>query len=469
MMDFSFPLPPFKLFNTLSRSIEPINPIHPPQITLYACGPTVYNLAHIGNFRTFLCVDLLRRALELFGYKVTHVMNYTDVDDKTIAASRAAGISLAAYTQRYIDEFEKDMRTLNMLKPHFQPRATEHIEKMIEFIRQLLEKDHAYIGQDGSVYFRISSFPDYGKLSHLDKEKLKIGTQVFSDEYVKENYGDFALWKAKKAEDGDVGWISPWEIGRPGWHIECSTMSICYLGKQIDIHCGGVDLIFPHHENEIAQSESMTGTKFVRHWFHVSHVLVEGEKMSKSLGNIYTLRDVLNKGFSARVLRYHLLTSSHYRQTLNFSWHGMESSREALKRIDSWLSRQRDIPPSQFLGHETDEQISFNRRFLEALADDLNITEAVGHLFDWIRLTNRMMDEGKQLPPLYKSWQLVDSLLGVGELNVEIPPEIQSLLSMRAEARKKKDWQTSDRLRQALLDKGWIVQDTPEGQKAWKE
>lgn len=469
MVKFSFALPPFQLFNTLSRRVEPINPINPPQVTIYACGPTVYNLAHIGNFRTFLCVDLLRRALELFGYKVVHAMNYTDVDDKTIAASRAAGVALSAYTQRYIDEFEKDMRSLHMLKPHFQPRATEHIEKMIEFIRQLLEKDHAYIGVDGSVYFRINSFPEYGKLSHLEKDKLKLGTQVFSDEYVKENYGDFALWKAKKAEDGQIGWISPWEIGRPGWHIECSTMSMCYLGEEIDIHCGGVDLIFPHHENEIAQSESVTGKNFVRHWFHVSHVLVEGEKMSKSLGNIYTLRDIINKGFSPRVLRYHLLTSSHYRQTLNFTWQGMESSREALKRIDQWLSRLQNIPPSQFQQEEGPEQQLFVRRFIEALADDLNITEAVGHLFEWIRLTNRLMDKGEALPQIDKAWQLVDAVLGVGELNVQVPPEIQSLLTIRAEARKHKDWQKSDNIRQKLQEMGWIVQDTPEGQKVWKE
>jgi cysteinyl-tRNA synthetase len=467
-MNFSFPLPPFRLYNTISRKLESIKPINPPHVTMYACGPTVYNLAHIGNFRTFLCVDLLRRALELFGYKVIHTMNYTDIDDKTIAASRAAGLSLVEYTQKYIDAFEQDMQTLHLLKPHFQPKATEHIEKMIEFIRQLIDKNHAYIGEDGSVYFRIASFPDYGKLSHLEKDKLKPGSHILADEYIKEHYGDFALWKAKKPEDGEVGWISPWEIGRPGWHIECSTMSICYLGNEIDIHCGGVDLIFPHHENEIAQSESVTGQNFVRHWFHVAHVLVEGEKMSKSLGNIYTIRDILERGFNERTLRYHLLTASHYRQTLNFTWQGMEASREAVKRIDQWLSRFQSLPKSQFQLQEYEEETRFLRCFVEALADDLNITEAIGHLFDWIRHTNRMMDKGEPLPPLQRSWQLVDTILGIGEFSVEIPPEIQTLLQMRAEARKNKNWATSDRIRQQLQEMGWIVQDTPEGQKAWK-
>ncbi|CAF0692966.1 cysteine--tRNA ligase [Candidatus Methylacidithermus pantelleriae] len=454
------------LYNTRTRKKERFEPLEPGLVRMYSCGPTVYHYAHIGNFRAFLFSDLLRRTLRYFGFRVCHVMNFTDVDDKTIREARESGKNLRELTDFYIEAFRKDMALLRMETPEYQPRATDHIPEMIELIAKLLQKGHAYIGADGSVYFRIRSFPAYGQLARLDFSGLKPGARVAQDEYHKEGLGDFVLWKAWKPEDGDVYWESPWGKGRPGWHIECSAMSMKYLGPRLDIHCGGIDLIFPHHENEIAQSESATGVPFVRFWCHCAHVMVEGQKMSKSLGNLYTVHDVLARGYEGRHLRYALLATTHYRQTLQFSWEAMEAARSSMDRIDDWIRRWEALEPDHFLPENKDELgKGFLERFERALADDLNVPEAVGHLFDFIRVTNRIMDEKGLLPAIPAIWEKLDSVLGLGKPQEWIPPQVQAILEERAQARARKDWSTSDLLRNRLAEMGWVVRDTPKGQE----
>ncbi len=455
---------PLHLYNTLTRDREEFRPIAPPKVRLYACGPTVYGQAHIGNFRTFLFVDLLRRVLTLFGFEPESVMNYTDVDDKTIAAAQAASLPLSELTGRYIDLFEKDLRTLHVLLSDRRPKATEHIGLMIALIEELLRKGHAYIGDDGSVYFRIASFPDYGKLAHLDRQGLQPGARIAQDEYLKESVGDFALWKAWKPEDGEVGWKAPWGKGRPGWHIECSAMSMHYLGEEFDIHCGGTDLIFPHHENEIAQSRCATGKGFARTWLHCSHMLVDGEKMSKSLGNVYSVADILAKGYTGRHLRFLLLTAAHYRQTLNFTWEGLAAAKAAVGRIDDWLLRWRPLPAERF-SNAAPEGEEFLARFCAALADDLNLSDALGHFFELLRATNRALDQGGPLPDLPEIWRTIDSVLGLGEPVDTPPPHIEELLARRAAARQRRDWNQSDSLRAEIEKEGWAVRDTAEGQE----
>src|ERR1700677_659367 len=330
------PRPILRLFNTMTRAVEELKPLAPPRVSLYVCGPTIYNYGHIGNFRTYVAVDLLRRALKHFGYAVDHVMQFTDVDDKTIRGSREANLPLKEFTSVYRKAFLEDAKTLNIEMAARTPNATDHIPAMIVLIQKLIDKKAAYVSEDGSVYFRIASFPKYGCLCHLDLAGMIAGARVNQDEYEKEGVGDFVLWKKWVEADGDVGWDSPWGWGRPGWHIECSALSMEHLGPQIDIHGGGVDLRFPHHENEIAQSEAATGLPFVRHWFHVEHLLVDGQKMSKSLGNMYTIRDVQQRGFTGRELRYALLSGANYAKNLNFTWHGMDDAKTALTRIDEW-------------------------------------------------------------------------------------------------------------------------------------
>ncbi len=455
---------PLHLFNTLSRSREEFHPIAPPKVRLYACGPTVYGRAHIGNFRTFLFVDLLRRVLRLFGFEPESVMNYTDVDDKTIAAAEAASLPLRELTRRYIELFEEDLQTLHILLPDRRPKATDHIGLMIALIEELLRKGHAYVGEDGSVYFRIGSFPDYGKLAHLDRGGLQPGARIAQDEYLKESVGDFALWKAWKAEDGEVGWASPWGRGRPGWHVECSAMSMHYLGEEFDIHCGGTDLIFPHHENEIAQSRCATGKSFAHFWLHCSHMLVDGEKMSKSLGNVYSVADILAQGYTGRHLRFLLLTAAHYRQTLNFTWEGLAAAKAAVGRIDDWLVRWRSLPPERFAAASSEGE-EFLTRFCASLADDLNLSDALGHFFEFLRATNRSIDLGAPLPDLPEIWCALDSVLGLGEPDDTVPPHLQELLSRRAAARQRRDWKESDSLRAAIKQEGWSVRDTAQGQE----
>ncbi|MCE0498414.1 MAG: cysteine--tRNA ligase [Methylacidiphilales bacterium] len=465
-----------QLFNTLTRAVEPIIPLDPAgkRVSLYVCGPTIYNYGHIGNFRTYVAVDLLRRSLRHFGYNVDHVMQFTDVDDKTIRGAREKNLPLKEFTAIYRQAFLEDAKTLNIEIPERTPNATDHIPAMIALIQKLLDKKSAYVSDDGSVYFRIASFPDYGCLCHLDLEGLISGARVSQDEYEKEGVGDFVLWKKWVAADGEVGWDSPWGKGRPGWHIECSALSMEHLGPQIDIHGGGTDLRFPHHENEIAQSEAATGLPFVGHWFHVEHLLVDGQKMSKSLGNMYTVRDVLDRGYTGRELRYALLSGANYAKNLNFTWQGMEDAKTALQRIDEWRKRVRAVAPA--LPPPDSEQMeaspgvaTFLRELDLALANDLNINDALGRFFSLIRETHKALDAGTLTPlqahHLKVAWNKFDAILGLGDAVVAVPAEIQALLDQRAEARKAKNFSLSDELRKKIEVLGWKVKDTAKGQE----
>lgn len=458
-----------RFFNTYSRALEEFAPRDPPKVSIYTCGPTVYSNAHIGNFRAYIFEDLLQRHLEARGFKVHRVMNITDVDDKTIRGARAAKISLNDFTEPFKRAFFEDLETLRIKRANEYPGATEprYLARMIEMIAELIKRDLAYQAEDKSVYFRINKFPDYGKLAHLNLEELRPTGRVRSDEYEKENIGDFALWKAWDDADGEVGWDSPWGRGRPGWHIECSAMATTLLGDQLDIHCGGVDNIFPHHEAEIAQSEGVTGKKFVRYWMHCAHLLVDNQKMSKSLGNFYTLRDVIAKGYSGREVRYALLRV-HYRAPLNFTFEGMEESRQALTRIDEWLERLRET--SGTAAPEAQVAPVPNENFQQALDDDLNISGALGVLFESIRETNRAMNANQLGPAAAKSWlqwwDEINQVLALDEAEtLALPPEIEALAEARRLARLAKNWQKSDELRRDLNARGWEVRDTKDGQK----
>jgi cysteinyl-tRNA synthetase len=459
---------PIRFFNTFSREIEEFAPIAPPLVKMYTCGPTVYNLAHIGNFRAYVFEDLLQRHLETRGFTVHRVMNLTDVDDKTIRNSRAAGEPLDQFTRRFKDAFFEDMRTLRIEFANEFPAATEprYIERMIAMIRQLEEKGIAYQAEDRSVYFRLSRFPAYGKLAHLDLDELRPTGRIRNDEYEKESIGDFALWKAWDEADGDVGWDSPWGRGRPGWHIECSAMATALLGPELDIHCGGVDNIFPHHEAEIAQSESCTGKKFSRYWLHCAHLMVQGQKMAKSVGNFYTLRDLTAKGWTGRELRYALI-SVNYRLPLNFTFEGLAAARSALGRIDEWVARLTALAGSET--QASTHPLAAATGFQDALDEDLNISGALGHLFDGIRESNRLMDQGAftaaDARALLDWWSKINRVLAFDPEATAMPPEAQALLDARALARKNKDWAGSDRLRDELAALGWEVKDTKDGQR----
>ncbi|HXA08505.1 MAG TPA: cysteine--tRNA ligase [Chthoniobacterales bacterium] len=458
-----------RFFNTYSRAIEEFRPLDPDgrAVKMYTCGPTVYSEAHIGNFRAYIFEDLLQRHLELRGFTVERVMNLTDVDDKTIRGSRAANVPLAEFTAPFKEAFYEDLDTLQIKHADSFPAATEKrfVEAMIAMIAKLMTRELAYQAEDKSVYFRINRFPKYGQLAHFDVAELRSTGRVKSDEYDKEHVGDFALWKAWDEEDGAVWWESPWGRGRPGWHIECSAMATTLLGEQLDIHCGGVDNIFPHHEAEIAQSEGCSGKQFVRYWLHCAHLLVEGQKMSKSLGNFYTLRDVLAKGYRGREVRYALLRV-HYRAPLNFTWEGMEEARQALARIDEWLRRLREAaragnsPANRADALEDD-------KFAVALDDDLNISAALGHLFEQIRESNRELDGGidaARALAWLQWWERINRVLAL-EAEAEKPSEeIARLAEERMHARLAKDWQKSDELRDALQARGWDVRDTKDGQ-----
>jgi len=458
-----------RFFNTYSRALEEFAPRDPPNVSMYTCGPTVYSNAHIGNFRAYIFEDLLQRYVEARGFKVHRVMNITDVDDKTIRGAREAKISLNDFTEPFKRIFFEDLETLRIKRANEYPGATEprYLARMIEMIAELIKRDLAYQAEDKSVYFRINKFPNYGKLAHLNLEELRPTGRVRSDEYEKENIGDFALWKAWDEADGDVGWDSPWGRGRPGWHIECSAMATTLLGDQLDIHCGGVDNIFPHHEAEIAQSEGVTGKKFVRYWMHCAHLLVDNQKMSKSLGNFYTLRDVIAKGYSGREVRYALLRV-HYRAPLNFTFEGMEESRQALTRIDEWLERLRET--SESASPEAQGAPVPDDNFQQALDDDLNISGALGVLFESIRETNRAMDASELGPAAATAWLQwwgeINQVLGLNAAEtVALPPEIEALAEARRLARLAKDWQKSDELRRDLNARGWELRDTKDGQK----
>ncbi|MBV9008211.1 MAG: cysteine--tRNA ligase [Verrucomicrobia bacterium] len=460
-----------RLFNTYSRELEEFAPLNPPEVSMYTCGPTVYSHAHIGNFRAYIFEDLLQRHLESSGFNVHRVMNLTDVDDKTIRGAREAGVSLGEFTAPFKRAFFEDLETLRIKRADDFPAATDpqYISRMIAMISQLMAHGFAYQAEDKSIYFRIKVFPEYGKLAHLNLDELRPSGRVRSDEYEKENIGDFALWKAWDEADGDVSWDSPWGRGRPGWHIECSAMATALLGEQIDIHCGGVDNIFPHHEAEIAQTEGVTGKKFVRYWLHCAHLLVDGQKMSKSLGNFYTLRDVIGRGYTGREVRYALLRV-HYRAPLNFTFEGMDEARQALTRIDEWLARLHECCATPPLARENESQPARFRNFFDALDDDLNISGALGFLFESIRETNRALD-AKQLSAdeartWLESWRRVNQVLVLEESSAAtLSPEIEILARQREQARASKDFRRSDELRNELNARGYDVRDTKDGQK----
>jgi len=468
---------PLRFFNTYSREIEEFVPrdSNLRTVKMYTCGPTVYSYAHIGNFRAYLFEDLLQRHLEVRGYAVERVMNITDVDDKTIGGCQAAGVPLAEFTAPFIQAFFGDLDTLRIKRADTFPQATDarQIAAMIEMIATLISRGLAYQAEDKSVYFRIKNFPAYGHLAHFNLDELQSTGRVKNDEYEKESIGDFALWKAWDEADGAVRWESPWGPGRPGWHIECSAMATQLLGDQLDIHCGGVDNIFPHHEAEIAQTEGVTGKQFVRYWLHCAHLMVEGQKMSKSLGNFYTLRDVLAKGYSGREVRYALMRV-HYRAPLNFTFEGMQESRQSLARIDDWVERLRARAAEQEEENVQRPTPSVQRpteedQFGLALDDDLNISAALAVVFETIRETNRGLDDGTIDPANAHNWlqwwEKVDGVLAVTGNARGVPSDVAALVETRAQVRLAKEWRKSDELRDQLAALGWDVRDSKEGQK----
>ena len=463
-----------RFFNTYSRELEEFQPLDPKgkSVKLYTCGPTVYNFAHVGNFRAYVFEDLLQRHLELRGYRIDRVMNLTDVDDKTIRGCRASGLPLRQFTQQYKDAFFQDLRQLRVKPATTFPSATDpvYIERMIEMIQHLVDHGYAYQAEDQSLYFRIGKFADYGKLAHLNLEELRPTGRIRNDEYEKESVGDFALWKAWDEADGDVAWDSPWGRGRPGWHIECSAMATALLGPELDIHCGGVDNIFPHHEAEIAQSECCTGRRFVHYWLHCAHLMVEGQKMAKSAGNFFTLRDLLDKGWSGREIRYALI-SVNYRLPLNFTFEGLGGARSALARIDEWAARL-----AEGVGTEPSASqlaLAAQTGFEDALDDDLNISGALGKLFEVIRESNRAMDQGTlsaaDCRALLNWWTRIDSVLQFHKDEESVPAAVLALVEQRAAVRAAKDFAASDRLRAEIDAAGWLVKDTKEGQKLSKK
>jgi cysteinyl-tRNA synthetase len=464
-----------QVHNTFTRKLEPIVPRdgEGQRLSLYTCGPTVYAHAHIGNFRAYVFEDLLQRHLRERGFAVRRVMNLTDVDDKTIRGAHAAGIPLGDYTRPFKEAFFEDAKSLRLLPAEAYPEATDpaQIARMISMIGTLMERGHAYQAEDGSVYFRIASFKDYGKLAHVDLEGQRPGQRVASDEYEKEAVADFALWKAWVPEDGAVGWESPWGKGRPGWHIECSAMATGLLGETIDIHCGGVDNIFPHHEAEIAQCECAGHGKgpFVRYWMHCAHLMVEGSKMAKSAGNFFTLRDLLEKGWSGREVRYALITT-HYRGSLNFTFDGLAAARTALGRLDAWRERLNETAAT---AAATEAPDAATEGFFAALDDDLNISGALAVLFETLRESNRRMDEGILTPAQARgllNWLArVDGVLALEpDAAVELPAEVEALVEARAVARAAKEWKKSDEIRNQIAALGWTVKDTKDGQKVSK-
>ena len=455
-----------QVFNSLTRRVEPLEPLAENTIRLYTCGPTVYNFAHIGNFRAYTFEDILRRVVQFNGMKIKQVMNLTDVDDKTIRGANAAGVALTDYTKTYKDAFFADLKKLNVQPAEVYPAATDHIPEMIALVEKLVEKGVAYKSDDGSVYFAVTKFPGYGKLAHIDFDHQRTGARCAADEYDKENVGDFALWKAWEESDGPVGWDSPWGRGRPGWHIECSAMSMKYLGETFDLHTGGIDNLFPHHENEIAQAEAATGKPFVNTWMHCAHLRVNGEKMSKSLGNFFTLRDLLDKGWKGREIRY-VLVNAHYRQGLNFAFSALEDARRALERIDRCVdalaARANDEPAPAFAQEALDA-------FTAAVNDDLNTPKAFAALFDLVRQVNASGTCSKAVLDVFRK---MDSVLGVvffGKAEkTEVPAEVQALLDARAAARAAKNWAESDRLRDEIAAAGWLVKDSKDGQTVTKK
>jgi len=459
-------IPRMRLFDTMTRAERELLPLDGSTFRFYCCGPTVYGPAHIGNFRTFVVQDVLRRVLETSGIRTRHVRNITDVDDKTIRDSMAAGLPLAEFTADWTRRFHEDCEKLGCLPPHIEPSAVEHIPQQVTMIGELIHSGHAYASEDGSVYFKISSFPGYGKLSRLDQRELELGktqaTRSSSDEYEKDSLSDFVLWKARRPEDGDNFWPSPWGEGRPGWHLECSAMIREYLGESFDLHSGGVDLIFPHHENEIAQSECACGGSFAAHWFHITHLLVDGGKMSKSLGNLYTLDDLATRGFTAMEVRY-VLIGAHYRKPLNFTLESLTGAREALAKLAKGARQL----AARAGGEVRLDSVDFGpfQAAWESLEHDLNTPGALGGIFTGLRQAAALEGEAaaKALAGLNRVLRALGLALPEEAAETEIPDDILALAEERQNARTGKDWARSDELRDQLAAHGWIVKDSKTG------
>lgn len=464
-----------KLFNTLTRQKEDFKPIVEGKVGIYTCGPTIYDFAHIGNFRAYVCADIIVRYLEYLGFKVTHVMNLTDVDDKTIKNSIKEGISLKEYTEQYKEAFFEDLKKLNIRKAEFYPEATKTINEMVAIVKKLMEKGFAYRGDDNSIYFSVKKFKDYGKLANIKMDELKEGARVKQDEYEKDQANDFALWKAWDENDGDVYWETEIGKGRPGWHIECSAMSMKHLGPHFDIHTGGEDLVFPHHQNEIAQSEAANDTKFVNYWMHNAFLLVEGKKMSKSLGNFYTLRDLIKKGYKPKAIRY-LLFSAQYRTPLNFTEEGVKGAECCVERLLEFMDKINDVKESSSAKNndEAGKLIAkLKEGFENAMDDDLNTCEALGAIFEFVREINKLIAENNlsknDAEKIEGSMLKIDQVLGVLEVEKEaVPEEVMNIVKEREEARKAKDWSRSDELRDKIKDMGYELKDMPDGTKVKK-
>ena len=456
-----------RFYNTMSRKLEEFAPIESGHVRMYTCGPTVYDFSHIGNLRTFLFEDVLRRTLKFFGFDVTQVMNLTDIDDKTIREATAAGLGIREYTDRFIEAFFSDLDTLHVERAEHYPRATDYIPQMIKLVQRLEESGHAY-RSDGSIYYRISTFPEYGKLSGVRPEANLAGARVDNEEYEKEDARDFVLWKGTR--EGEPSWDGDIGPGRPGWHLECSAMSIELLGEEFDIHTGGIDNIFPHHENEIAQSEGATGRPFAHYWLHAEHLIFEGEKMAKSKGNFFTLRDLIAKGHDPGVIRY-LLISVPYRQKLNFTMDGLPAAEQAIERIANTLRRLEHTPAAEGTGDLEPAAIDeFRREFRDSLGDDLNTARALGALHTVLRHVNTALDAGgisdEVRGLLRQALDEADSVLGIfptSETGAADDDEIQRLVDERTAARTARDFARADELRDQLTEMGIVVEDTPHG------
>lgn len=453
---------PLKVYNTLSKKKEVFRPIRNKEVGMYVCGPTIYDYVHIGNLRAYVFSDILRRTLEANDFKIKEVMNLTDVDDKTIKKSQEQGKKLNDFTKKYEKAFLGDLKEMNVEKPEVMPRATEHIKEMVEIIKKLLKKGYAYKTEDG-IYFSIEKFKNYGKLSKIKKEELKVGAseRVSEDEYYKKGAHDFALWKFYDKDDGDVFWNTEIGKGRPGWHIECSAMSMKYLGKSFDIHTGGVDLIFPHHENEIAQSEAANGKKFVNYWMHNGWILVDGEKMSKSKKNFYKLEDIKEKGFSPMDLRYFFI-SGHYRKPLNFTFTNLENSKNSLERLKKIVLEIKKAEDEKI--NKRNIELCYNE-FLGILNEDLNTPKALSYMWEILR-EDKLND-----PEKYELVKKFDKIFGLKlneEEKIKIPEEVKKLVKIREKARKEKDWKTSDELREEIKKLGYYINDKEEGSEIVK-
>ena len=465
-------MPQLRLTNTLGGKLEAFEPLDDLHVRMYTCGLTVYNRGHIGNFRTFVSQDVLRRYLKYKGYRVTQVTNFTDVDDKTIDGARAAGMDLREYTQEFIDYFFEDCATLNIERAEHYPRATdpEYIDAMVELVQKLEERGHTY-RSDGSIYFKVDSFPEYGKLSRIDVTGMKAGARVDSDEYTKENVRDFVLWKGPK--DDEPSWDTAIGPGRPGWHLECSAMGMKLLGETFDLHSGGVDLIFPHHENEIAQSEGATGKPFVRHWMHTEFLLVEGEKMSKSKGNQFTVKELVDEGYSPMAIRY-LLLSVYYRQQLNFTREGLRQAETAIRRVDDLLDRLSEVSREGEASEASRDAASRAlSRFEEAMDADLNTSAALAALFDLMKegntaLSSSTMTKGdaRAFTEAIERMNQVFAVFGKGE-KLSLDREVEKLIDERIQARARRDFQRADAIRKELEDRGIVLEDSPTGTR-WR-